>query len=46
MLVGGAEGTVLLLNARNSGIFSDHHVIHLLGIAEGEVSRMARRGGI
>jgi len=37
MLMSGAEDTMLLLNASNSGIFMGrhHHVIQLLGIPEG-----------
>ena len=44
----GAEDIMLLLNTSNSGIFMGrhHHVIHLLGISEGEVSCMAGRAGI
>ena len=42
----GAEDIMLLLNTGNRGIFvgRHHHVVYLLGIPEGEVSRMARAG--
>src|SRR6266852_8094546 len=44
MLVSRAEDTGLLLDASNSGIFMGlhHHVIHLLGVPEREMSRVAR----